>query len=295
MTDIRQSPQFAAFMRDLNWQVAKIGSAYIYLKKFPLFGHFAKIPRPDKNFSLNQIKYLYKQYIIFRLKIAPYLLVQDKNAELYRRKLLSSGFKIEHSPFNPTTTIRIDLTQKEETIFNSFTEAKRRGVRRAVKNGITVKESNDLEAFIKVRKQQYKLIGFLITKEMKMLWKNFHPRHAALLLAYPTMKSQPLTRMQTIASINNEKPLAGILLLMYDKVAYYWYASALKEGKKLFAPTLLVWEALRTAKRKSCRIFDFEGICDDRFPKASLTWKGFTKFKEGFGGKKIIFLENFLK
>ena len=282
MTDIRQSPPFAAFMKDLNWRSAKIGSVYVYLKKFPLFGHFAKIPRTEKYFSANQLKNLYKQYRIFRLKIAPYLKVQDKNAESYKRKLLSKGFKIEHSPFNPTTTIQIDLTQKEETIFNSFAEAKRRGVRRAVKNGITVKETNDLEAFIKIRKQQYKLISFLITKEMKMLWKNFHPRHAALLLAYSTQQS-------------SRKPLAGILLLMYDKVAYYWYASALKEGKKLFAPTLLVWEALKVAKRKGCRIFDFEGICDDRFPKASLTWKGFTKFKEGFGGKKIVFLENFLK
>jgi lipid II:glycine glycyltransferase (peptidoglycan interpeptide bridge formation enzyme) len=57
----------------------------------------------------------------------------------------------------------------------------------------------------------------------------------------------------------------------------------------------LVWEALKLAKKRGCRIFDFEGIYDERFPKAAASWKGFTKFKEGFGGEKIVYLENFTR
>ena len=58
---------------------------------------------------------------------------------------------------------------------------------------------------------------------------------------------------------------------------------------------VLVWEAFKLAKKRGCQIFDFEGIYDERFPKAGTAWKGFTKFKEGFGGEKVVFMENFTR
>lgn len=293
MVDIRQSPQFANFMSDLGWQAEKLDLNYIYLKKFPIVGYFAKIPRFNNLFSPDQLTAYKKRRHIFRLKISPYLITGSDKYRGYYQKLLKAGFQVDLNPFNPTTSIYINLTQSEDKIFNNFIEAKRRGVRRAIKNGITVVESKDIEAFIDIRKKQYRPLGFLVTNEMKKLWKNFYPENASFLLAYSTIQSNQLSPNQVTAKIGDKKPLAGILMLMYDKIAYYWYASSLPIGKKLFAPTLLVWEAFKLAKKKGCRIFDFEGICDERFPKASKSWKGFTKFKEGFGGKKIIFCENF--
>jgi len=277
MIDIRQSPHFANFMQDIGWRVEKIDSTYIYLRKFPLFGYFAKIPRPNPPIKFEQLIAFKKTARIFRLKIAPNILAIHKNHKFYRDLIIHHGFQIETSPFNPTTTIQIDLTQTEDNIFRNFTEAKRRAVRRAIKNSIVVKDSKDIDAFIKVRKKQYFPFGFLVTSEMKKLWKNFYPDNAALLLAY----SQDL------------QPVGGILLLIYEKIAYYWFASSLKVGKKLFAPTLLVWEAIKLAKKRGSKILDFEGIYDERFPKASQSWRGFTKFKEGFGGEKVVFMENF--
>jgi lipid II:glycine glycyltransferase (peptidoglycan interpeptide bridge formation enzyme) len=276
MKDIRQSPQFANFMRDLSWDVKKIGSVNIYLKKFPLVGFFAKIPRIDPPIPFLQISEFIKKNRIFRVKIAPNILNIDKNYNFSREEFFKNGYKIENSPFNPTVDIHIDLTQKEEKLFNNFLSAKRRGVRKAIKNNVIVKETDTYGDFINIRKKQYNPLGFLLVNEMKKLWKNFYPHHARLLLSY-----------------NGEKAIGGILLLFYEKIAYYWYASALSEGKKLFAPTLLVWEALKMSKKRGCKLFVFEGIYDERFPKAAASWKGFTKFKEGFAGEKVIYLENF--
>ncbi len=82
-------------------------------------------------------------------------------------------------------------------------------------------------------------------------------------------------------------------MLHADKIAYYWLAAATNLGKKLFAPTLLVWEVLKTAKKNGCEVFDFEGIYDERYPIKS--WLGFTKFKEGFGGKEILYPPSLVK
>lgn len=278
MIDIRQSPQFANFMLDLGWEAKKIGPVNVYLKKFPLIGYFAKIPRINGLIPFPQISEFIKKNRIFRVKIAPNILATDKNYKLWREEFFQYGYKIESSPFNPTVDIHIDLTQTEEKLFNNFLSAKRRGVRRAIKNKVIVKKSDAYDDFIRIRKKQYAPMGFLLENEMKKLWKNFYPDNARLLLSY-----------------NFEKVIGGILLLFYDKIAYYWYASALPEGKKLFAPTLLVWEALKMSKKRGCKLFVFEGIYDERFPKAAQSWKGFTKFKEGFAGKKVVYLENFTR
>lgn len=277
ISDIRQSPEFASFMTDLGWQAQTLNGQSVYLKKFPLIGSFAKCPRPDPPLSMTGFTEFIKKHRIFNFKIAPNILTSSPEYLKLKKKLLKLNFRIEQDPYNPTTTILVDLTRKEEDIFKSFSEAKRRAVRRAVKNGIKVSLSDDINAFIKIRQQQFKPMGFLISKEMQMLMKNFYPKKADLLLA------------QTSAA----EFAGGILLLYHNRTAYYWYASALKEGKKLFAPTILVWEAIKQAKKRNCRLLDFEGIYDERFPKASQRWRGFTKFKEGFSDKKITYMENF--
>lgn len=285
MIDIRQSPQFASFMQDLGWKVEKIDSINIYLKKFPLIGYFAKIPRPTLPIPFSGISEFANKTRIFRLKIAPNVLNTNKDYFSLREQFFEHDYRIENSPFNPTVDIHIDLTREIEQIFKNFKEAKRRGVRRAIKNEIIVRESDSYDDFIEIRKKQYAPMGFLLVNEMKNLWKNFYPDNTSLLLAHiSTSKTNQL-----------QKSVGGILLLFYEKIAYYWYASATNEGKKLFAPTLLVWEALKLSKKRDCKLFVFEGIYDERFPKAANSWKGFTKFKEGFGGKKIVYLENFTR
>lgn len=275
--DIRQTSLFAHFMSDLGWNIKTLDTRYIYFRKFPFIGYFAKMPRLSPPFSIPHIQSWMRDMHVFKFKLSPD--IQTTSPEYVRQKnrILSLGFSIEQSPFNPTTTIHIDLTKNVADIFSSFTEAKRRAVRKAIKNGVIIRQSDDISTFISIRQHQYRPLGFLVTQEMRVLWKNFHSNHAALLLAYNPQG----------------KAVGGVLLLFHRTISYYWYASTLPDGKKLFAPTLLVWEALKISRTRKCRMFDFEGIYDERFPKASENWKGFTKFKEGFGGQKVVFMENF--
>lgn len=277
MKDIRQSLVFAKFMKDLGWQVEKIGSNFVYLRKFPFIGFFAKIPRPNLPLEINKIVKFRQSRKIFKLKISPFLKTSDENYPKIKYELIKHNFKIDHFPFNPTTDYLVDLKKSEKEIFDNFSEAKRRAVRRALKNKVVVSESSDYSSFINIRQHQYLPVWFLVGTDMKKLWQALYPQNAALLLARN----------------DSNKPVAGILLLLFEKRAYYWFASSLPLGKKLFAPTLLVWEAIKLAKNRGCETFEFEGIYDERFQKASQTWKGFTKFKEGFGGKKVVYMENF--
>ena len=261
--DIRQSQEYAGFMRLIGWQVEKVGQWQAFIKKFPLIGSLIKIQRISSPVPYNEIKTLAQKLRAFKTVIE-----FDEINPKY--KILNTKYKICHSPFLPTKTILIDLKRPESEIFNSFSPEKRRAVRRAEKNKLTVKEGS-VEEFISLKRRSL-LEKFILPigeqKDILALNKAFSLK-ISFFIAY------------------SPRPVAGILLLFHQKTAYYWQAASLNKGKKLSVPSLLVWEALKLSKQKGCEIFDFEGIYDERFPINS--WKGFTKFKQGFGGKEIEF------
>ncbi|HCS79364.1 TPA: hypothetical protein DIV55_06550 [Patescibacteria group bacterium] len=304
ITDIRQSARYAQFMQSLGWQVEEIDGIKIFIKPFPLIGATIKIQRADKLPDINKLHKLMKKYHCRSISFEPDLSFQRQMTNDQRLK----------NPYLPTKTILIDLTTSETTIFNRFSEAKRRAVRRAEKAGVVVKGSDDINEFISLKNKTAGLLGFLTTTTLQPLWKTFAPDQTTVLLAYfPVIPSPANSNIQNEGGIEesltsqlgvrkippraplgrDDKIVAGILLLFHNKTAYYWIAAATEAGKKSFAPTLLVWEALKLAKQKGCTIFDFEGIYDERYPNLNKNWLGFTKFKSGFGGKSAYFVQPF--
>ncbi|MEK7498124.1 MAG: peptidoglycan bridge formation glycyltransferase FemA/FemB family protein [Patescibacteria group bacterium] len=75
--------------------------------------------------------------------------------------------------------------------------------------------------------------------------------------------------------------------------AYYWKAHTNKKGRKALVQYRIVWEGILWAKRQKVKIFDFEGIYDDRFPNKK--WLGFTHFKKSFGGHEVLYPGSFTK
>jgi lipid II:glycine glycyltransferase (peptidoglycan interpeptide bridge formation enzyme) len=260
--DIRQSSQYADYMRAIGWTVETIDGVHAFIKKIPLAGTIIKIQRPNKIPSLISLQQLKKKFNARSIVIEPDLDIQYSTSTIQYSK----------EPYLPTKTIHIDLKSTEEKIFNSFSEAKRRAVRRAEKLRVIVKPSSNIDDFIHLKNKSAGFLGFLTTTTIKKLWQTFMPKNVAVLSAYKK---------------NMTNPIACVLLLFYSKTAYYWQAAASKEGKKSFAPTLLVWEALKLAKSRKYILFDFEGTYDERYPKLNTNWSGFTKFKQGFGGKEV--------
>lgn len=271
--DIRQSPLYAKFMVSLGWKAVKIFNSklrlknYCYVYKFPIFGSFIKILHPGPDISFSEIEKIVKAHHGLKVDLELDCTGTDIEKEIKSRRYLRNN-----SPLLPTRTILIDLRQKIETIFQSFSSQKRRAVRRAMKNKLIIKNSFNIDGFIGLKNRQLWPFGFLLNREIVALWKIFSlHKKAKLLLAYDQDES---------------KVLGGVLLLFWDKMAYYWLASASPEGKKLFVPSFLVWEALKLSKKNKAVIFNFEGVEDERF-STTKNWRGFSRFKSGFGGKIV--------
>ncbi len=261
--ELQQSPLYISYIKKLGWHTAQTDGSTIIYRYFPLYGGFAKLQRPTKLPSPETLTKLLKEKRIRRITVEPDVTISQEFFDAWREKLPA----VRGTPFLPTKTILIDLTSSEDEIFKRFAEAKRRAVRRAEKNGVHVQESADIDKLIAIKSKSAGLFGGITTYGIRELWSIFSPEHATILLAQ----------------------YGGVLLVFWKDTAYYWIAGATKEGKKLFTPTLLVWEALKVSKKRGCKQFDFVGVWDERLPRGNDSWKGFTKFKEGFGGTPLYY------
>ncbi len=270
--ELQQSPLYAKFIETLHWKVIKLERVQMFYKKIPFMGGLLKIQRPHHLPPAGKLMKVIKEYSVKTVAIEPR---EQESIPSYRKWVarLSKNCRVIRSGYMSTKTILVDLKPSEDEIFRRFSEAKRRAVRKAQKNGVTVRQSNEIKDLIRIKNKSGGFLGFITTIGTDKFWNIMAPRHATILLAY--------TPTNTL--------IGGILLVFWGTTAYYWVAGSTREGKKLFAPTLLVWEALRLTKIHGARKFDFLGIWDERKPMEHNDWKGFTRFKEGFGGKTLYY------
>lgn len=297
--ELQQSSLYRQYIERLGWTVVDVDGVQIFIKRIPLYGVLAKIQRPSHLPYIPVLVPILKMHNVQKVVLEP---TADTNQTTYQTytQSLAKFFTIHTEPFLPTKTILVDLSRTEEQIFNACTEAKRRAVRKAIKQNIVVEESHSIKDLLYIKNKSAGLFGEITTHGIDKLWNIFYPKNATILLAYSMssrgndsdrsdLYNKDCFSLDFTRDRNDRELVGGILLLFWNSISYYWIAGATKKGKKLFAPTLLVWEALKLSKKKGNAQFDFVGVFDERTPKQYRAWKGFTKFKEGFGGEALYY------
>lgn len=262
MKDLRQVEQYAKFIKSIGWIVKRKNDINYYIKKFPLVGSFIKVQRPE-SIDFKIIDKLAKKYRAFQIVIEPKN-INDKQI------ITNKNYRQNQIPFIPAKTIYIDLTKSDKQLLKEMHHKTRYNIKVAKKRKVIIKISKDINKFAKFWQEcALKQRGMFLSQknEIAQLYKAFS------------------NSSDIILAIHSNKLVAGILLIHSDKTSYYMYAASSSFGKKVFAPTLAVWKAIKVSKGAGSKIFDFEGIYDKRFPLKS--WKGFSRFKKSFGGREI--------
>ncbi len=262
--DLRQTKEFAHYLKLIGWQVEEMEGSSIFIRRIPLTPFsIIKVQRPKK-IPFAKIEPLAKKHRAFIVYLEP------------NKKIIRKNYCLSQSPFLPTKTIQLDLSKSEEKILAQMKKDARYSIRKAEKEKLQLIKVNDLKSFHQAWK---KTIG----------WKRWPPSLKSLKKLRKAFDQKAIF----LAVKNQEQIIAGTIILITKKTAYYYYAFTGKEGRKKLAQYLLVWEAIKLAKKKKCKVFDFEGIYDQRFPNQS--WRGFSHFKKSFSGKEIEYPGCFIK
>lgn len=270
MKDIRQSKRYSDYLTRLGWVAKEKNGVYYFIRKIPLLGNIIKIQRPAK------IDYTYIDVCV--LKYKPFQIILEPQNLNYELGIRNYGFKKAKSTYLPSKTVVLDLTKNEKQLLSEMHYKTRYNIKKTKNLKLKTQNTKDINLFADfwqecAKKQRRAYISQ--KKEIIALFNAFK-NSCSIVFVYSSPTSHyPLP----------PRPLAGIFNIYTKDTAYYMYAAASNEGKKLFAPTIAAWESIKMSKKRGCKFYDFEGIYDERFPIAS--WKGFSRFKLSFGGEIV--------
>jgi len=237
-------------------------------------GYLPKGPLPDKELVEALKKISQKENLAF-IKIEP-------NVEI-----LNSKFQIPNSlikspkPLFTKYNFVLDITKSEEDLLKNMYPKTRYNIRVAEKHQVKVEERVDDEAF-----EIYLKLYFETTKRQGYHGHNktYHQK------IWQALRDAKMARI--LISFYQEKPLTAWMLLNFKETLFYPYGGSSLEHKEVMANNLVAWEAIKLGKKMKLKYFDMWGAlgpnADHKNP-----WFGFHKFKMGYGGKHVEYLDTY--
>ena len=277
MIDIRQSSNYAKYLESQGWIVERINNTNYFIKKIPLLGSVLKIQRP-KTVNFETIIKLERKYRVFQTVIEPDLSFSDWRVKFNHNSLLQNGYKLSRNTYLPSKTIHIDLNQSQDQIFRNFSKDCKYSIRKG--EGYKTKEYST-PTQIKIFHEAWK---------KSVNFKRYVPSLQSLL---ELKKSFPQSKSLFLASHNKSGSIIGGAIFTISShgvsnyITYYWQGFTNNEGRTSLSQYSLLYQGILWGKGMGCKVFDFEGIYDDRFPIKS--WSGFTHFKKQFGGNEVLY------
>lgn len=170
----------------------------------------------------------------------------------------------------------LPLDKSEDELLADMRKTTRYLIRRAPKDGVTIEQRSDDKAI----EDFWKLYDATATRE------NFTP-FSKQFVDNEFKEFYKTGNAEYFFGKANGEYLAGALIVYTESTAFYHQGASIHT--KLPVPYALQWEAIRQAKKRGCKYYNFWGILQEgRTPKV---WSGLTLFKKGFGGKQIDYIQ----
>lgn len=143
---------------------------------------------------------------------------------------------------------RIDLNKSIDDLWNQIKRDKKRGIKKAEKNGVTIEEcknKDEIQIFYKLVSETYKNAKIPLA-DISMFESVFD-----VLV--------PIRRAVFLFAKYDNKYIATQVALMDNDVIYAWYTGAIREYLSYHPGDLLIWYLLKYGAENGYQRFDFGG------------------------------------
>jgi len=271
---------------------SSIVGAQILFKRLPLGLTIAYLPRgPVGGYSEDSWlaweslwpevdKLCQKRKSIF-LKVEPDLSETPESGNGESRHLpenIPGGFQFSQQDIQPIRTLVVNLEADEDQVLMRMKQKTRYNIRLALKKGIVVRSSSDIDLFYRLMTETGSRDNFGVHSQ------EYYRRAYALFY--------PQGECELLVAEYKEEPLAALMVFAKGVRAWYFYGASADKQRKLMPTYLLQWEAMRWARAQDCISYDLWGVPDederileDNFAKRKGGLWGVYRFKRGFGGQ----------
>ncbi len=219
---------------------------------------------------LEELKKIAKEEKCDFIRLAPILERTKENIKIFNE----IGFKEASIHIHPELTWELDITPSEEEILTGMRKTTRYLIRQAQKNQevkiIINQEVNDLEKFDELNRKTVN-------------------RHNFAPFSLDYLKNEfsvflPDSQISIFLGKYKEKLVSSGIFVFWQGIAFYHHGASSLKYPKIPVSYLLLWEAIKEAKNRGCKKFNFWGIAPEG--KKNHPWAGLSLFKMGFGGYK---------
>lgn len=219
---------------------------------------------------LEKLKELGKQEKADFIRINPVWQRSDENNKIFEEL----GFRPAPIHAHPESSWKLDIIPSEEELLSNMRKTTRYLIRQAEKNrDIEIIQSNDikdLDILDKIQEEVVKVQHF-IPFSMEYIKNEFSVFNSD-------------KQVSLFFGKYRGKIVAASFVLFWSEIGFYHHAALSPQYHSLPISYLMQWEAIKEAKKRGCRLYDFWGYVNpQKNPKHP--WAGPTLFKMGFGGK----------
>jgi len=228
---------------------------------------------------LNELKKIGKEKGIDFIRMNPLWERNQENQNILRSLGLRKA-PIHASAYEATW--KLDITPPEEELLKNMRKTTRYLIRQTLKNQdiLVEKSESPSDAII------YHKLNMEVAKRQK-----FVPFSSEFIKNEFEIFSKDNQALWFFGK-SKEELVAATLIIFWSDIAFYHQAASRDKYAKLSIPYLILWEAIKEAKKRNCKIFDFWGYVDP-FKNPKHPWAGPTLFKMGFGGVKKEYLKTY--
>lgn len=284
-----QSWDWGSLQQNLGHEILRLGvyekknlkAISLVLKVKAQRGNFIFIPHgpisSSKSIYLKQLlSYLSdiaKKESYMHIRVAPILEDNFQNLDIF----IKSGFRKASTHMHAENVWVLDISKSEDELLANMRKTTRYLIKKAQKEGVEIEKSTDIAAvnkFWKVYQKTVERENFSpFSKEfIKQEFESFNKNGNAIFL---------LGRAKGSSEV-----LAAALILFNKNEAFYHQGASLHS--KIPVAYLLHFEAIKEAKNRGCKVYNFWGIAPIEDPKHP--WYGLSLFKKGFNGFQIDYL-----
>ena len=266
-----QSPAWGDFRKAMGIEVVRLSDWQLTFHTIPhtfwTVGYFPKGPKPTQK-MIDELKKLGKQ------KRAIYIQIEPNTTE-------KVNLKPSHHPLFTKYTFILDLTKSEDELLARMHPKTRYNIKVAQKHNVLIKDDTSPEAFreyLRLTQETTSRQGFFAHNKTyhETMWK--------------IMREAGIAHLFT-ASYEGEV-LSAWIVFVWGNTVYYPYGSSSRNHREVMAPTLLLWEIAKWAKKKGLKYFDLWGAMGPE-PDIHDPWYGFHRFKQGFTPRLVEFSGSF--
>ena len=279
---VQQSSIWARFQKNLgveNFRIAilknekVVAFAQIFVKKLPLGFSKIEIPRAPLLQSTVDSRQSTEisELLIFEIeKIARERKAIFARFDFQKDSVIESPkLKNAREENFPLATIRIDLDKSLDEISAAMKSKGRYNIRVAQKHGVQVSVEKSVDDFFALLQKTTTRDGFAgHPKDFYQKFIGTLGDDCALLVAR-----------------QNSKPLAAILVAFAGDTATYYFGASDHAFRNLMAPYLIQFKAIKIAKKRGYRFYDFLGVAPENSKEHRLA--GVSDFKKKFGGEFV--------